>query len=175
MFCPKVQRKTSSAFYVITTLALVILFACPSYGQVAGATLSGTVRDATGAVMPHAQVVIKNVATGIVIAVPTNSDGLYSAPNLLPDDYEITISDPGFRTQILTGITLTVGAQQVLDVTLQVGANTQQVVVTGAAPTVDLASSSISALVNSNTVVELPLNGRDWNWRVVKVILHPIQ
>jgi hypothetical protein len=162
MFCLKKQRKTPSAFYVITTLAVVILLAYPSYGQVAGATLSGKVIDATGAVIPNAQVAIKNVATGIVIAVPTNSDGLYSAPNLLPDNYEVTISDPGFRTQILTGITLTVGAQRVLDVTLQVGANTQQIVVTDAAPTVDLASSSISALVNSNTVVELPLNGRDW-------------
>src|SRR4029077_6183164 len=88
--------------------------------------------------------------------------GFYSAPNLLPGTYEVSASATGFSTEVQTGLTLTVGAEQALNFTLQVGQVTQTVQVTGEAPIVELASSSISAVVNSNTVVELPLNGRDW-------------
>ena len=72
------------------------------------------------------------------------------------------ISAPGFSNQVRSGITLTVGAVQVLNIALQVGAVTQTVEVTTEAPTVQLSSSAITAEVNEATVQELPLNGRDW-------------
>jgi hypothetical protein len=81
---------------------------------------------------------------------------------LLPGSYEIRASAQGFSTELQTGITLTVGEQQVLNFTLQVGQIAQTVEVSTEAPTVELASSSISATVNSTTVRELPLNGRSW-------------
>jgi hypothetical protein len=87
---------------------------------------------------------------------------LYSAPNLLPGNYEVTASATGFGTEVRSGIRLTVGAQQVLNIAMQVGQTTQQIQVTGAAPTVELASSTINSVVSSNTIVDLPLNGRDW-------------
>src|SRR6202030_3404971 len=65
-------------------------------------------------------------------------------------------------TAVETGLVLTVGAQQVLNFSLSVGEVSEKVQVTGAAPAVDVVSSTISAVVGSDTVVELPLNGRDW-------------
>src|SRR5487761_110869 len=147
---------------LFATLALSLFITNSAHAQVVGATLSGTVADASGAVMPQAHISIKNIATGVVRSVTTDSAGFYTAPNLLPGNYQITISARGFRTQVRTGITLTVGAQQVLNITMQIGQVTQTVQVSGAAPTVQLGSSSISAVVNATTVRQLPLNGRSW-------------
>lgn len=149
--------------HTVRVLLIASLCACaPLYAQVVGGTFSGTVSDPTGAVIPNVQVSIKNTATGVNTNVTTNSAGLYEAPNLVPGPYEVTVTARGFQTEVRTGITLTVGAQQVLNVTLRVGQTTQTVTVTGQAPTVQLATSSISAVVNSTTVRELPLNGRSW-------------
>jgi hypothetical protein len=120
------------------------------------------VRDASGAVVPNALVSIKDTATGISRDVNANQDGFYSAPNLSPAVYDATASAPGFASEMQKGVTLTVGGQQVLDFTIKVGEVTQSVEVTGEAPLVQLTSSAITAEVNSTTVRELPLNGRDW-------------
>ncbi|MGH9359760.1 MAG: TonB-dependent receptor domain-containing protein [Terriglobia bacterium] len=141
---------------------LSLSLAAPIRAQVVGATLSGTVTDQSGAMVPNAQISIKNTATGITTNVTTNSAGLYTAPNLIPGPYQVKISAQGFNTVVHSGITLTVGAQQVLNITMQVGAVTQTIQVSGAAPAVQLATSSISATVNSTTVRQLPLNGRSW-------------
>src|SRR6202011_303050 len=103
-----------------------------------------------------------NIATGFTRDVTADVAGFYTAPNLLPGAYEITATASGFATAVRSGITLTGGAQQVLNLTMQVGQVTQRVQVTGEAPAVQLATSSISAVVNSTTVRELPLNGRSW-------------
>ena len=157
-------RLTKIAAGVATFVALLFgpLALAPASAQVTGATLSGTVTDRSGGVVPKAGISIKNVATGVTRAVTTDPAGFYSAPNLLPGNYEITTAAPGFSSEVRTGITLTVGAQQVLNFTLQVGQVTQTVEVAAEAPTVQLASSAISAVVNSTTVRELPLNGRSW-------------
>lgn len=131
-------------------------------GQVAGATMSGTVTDSSGAVIAGGQVAIRNTATGITRTATTDSAGFYNAPNLEPGAYEVTFSAGGFATQVQSGITLTVGAQQVLNVKMQVGQVSQTVQVSGEAPTVQLESSSISSTIEDTTVRELPLNGRDW-------------
>src|SRR5579872_4582945 len=132
-------------------LGLSVLISAPIWAQVSGATLTGTVTDASGAVVPNAQISIKDVATGIVRTATTDAAGLYSAPNLLPGSYDVTVSAPGFATGVRTGITLTVGAQLELNMEMRVGLTTQQVQVTGEASAVQLATSSISALVNATT------------------------
>jgi hypothetical protein len=139
-----------------------IFLACYSYGQMAGATLKGTVTDASGAVIISAQVSIKDVSTGEERTVTSNSEGFYQAPNLLPGNYQITISAPAFSTVVRTGISLTVGAQQVLNITMEVGHVSQTVTVNGEAPTVQLANPTMGGVVNQATIVQLPLNGRDW-------------
>jgi hypothetical protein len=149
-----------------TTLVVIIigtLLSVSASAQVAGATLWGTIKDSSGAVVPQAKVVIKNVATGVTTELTTNTDGFYTAANLLPGEYEVTVSARGFNTETRTGISLTVGGQQVFDLALHLGSATKEViVVTAEAPAVQLSSSDIGAVVNATTVRELPLNGRSW-------------
>jgi len=158
------SRRISTGYAVcLALLILTILSSAPSSAQVTGATLSGTITDSSGGVLPNSQLVITNVATGVTTRVTTNSDGFYTAANLLPGEYNVTISAKGYTTEERTGISLTVAAQQVFDLTLRVGsATTEVMVVTAEAPAVQLNSSDISAVVNATTVRELPLNGRSW-------------
>jgi hypothetical protein len=134
----------------------------PLRAQVAGGTLSGSITDPSGAALPNAEVVIKNSATGVAKSVTTNSDGFYSAANLLPGEYEVAVSATGFNTGIKKGITINVGSQPVFNLTLQIGTVANTVLVSTEAPTVQLTSSEISATVSATTVRELPLNGRSW-------------
>jgi hypothetical protein len=150
------------AFRLLVIFSVSILLSYPIYGQVVGATLSGTVKDPSGAVVPRARISIKNVSTGILNAATTNSDGFYAMPNLLPGTYEVTASARGFATAVQSSITLTVGAQQVLNLVLTVGQVSEKIQVTDVPPTVELASSSVGAVVDPKSIVDLPLNGRDW-------------
>jgi hypothetical protein len=156
------KRRNSPRCWGWLALILSMTISVRLSAQVAGATLSGTVVDKSGAIVANAHIVIKNLATGVTRDVTSDAAGFYTAPNLLPGGYQVTTSATGFATLVRTGITLTVGAQQVLNLTLQVGTVSQQIEVVGEAPTVELASSSITAEVNSVTVRELPLNGRSW-------------
>src|SRR5213594_3279217 len=157
-----VPFKRATTFSVFIILAMTILSPDAASAQVAGATLSGTISDASGAVIPGAMVSIRDTATGIIRTVSSDEAGLYTAPNLRPSIYDVTVSIPGFNTRVQSGVRLTVGAQQVLDFVMQVGQTTEAVEVTGEAPLVQLATSTLSATVESTTVRELPLNGRDW-------------
>jgi len=154
--------KFSAAVWVLVISVISVLEVGQAYAQVSGATLSGTVTDASGATIPQAQIVITNVSTGVSRDVATDSAGFYTAPNLLPGTYEVRVTASGFSTAVQKGISLTVGAQQALPITMQVGQISQTVEVTTEAPTVELTSSTLSAQVTGATVRELPLNGRSW-------------
>jgi len=154
--------KFAAAVWVLVIVTIHILGAGQAYAQVAGATLTGAVTDSSGATLPNAQVTITDVATGEARTVSSNAAGLYVAPNLLPGSYDVKVAATGFKTQLQKGVTLTVGAEQVLDFAMQVGQMSQTVEVTTEAPTVELTSSELSATVNATTVRELPLNGRSW-------------
>ena len=143
-------------------LSIALSFSFQANAQLAGATLSGVVADGSGAPIVGANVVIKNVGTGVVREVTTNADGVYSAPNLSPGNYEVTVTAKGFSTFVQKNLALTVGSEQALNVTLRVGELSQRVEVVAAPPSVDTTSSTLSATVEEKTVVELPLNGRDW-------------
>src|SRR5579863_1801298 len=157
-------KARSLAFWGATLAVLILISGSNALikAQVVGANLSGTITDPSGAVVPNAQVAIKNVATGVVRTVTTNADGVYSAPNLQPGDYEVTASAAGFNAEA-TKITLTVGADQALNLTMKVGQATQTVEVSGAAPAINLVNSALGAVNNETTVKELPLNGRSWS------------
>ncbi len=160
------ERSFSEVFRALLAvcfvLALTLFPSVAAHAQVTGAMLSGTVTDATGAVIPGVTISIKNRATGVVRTVMADEVGLYSAPNLQAGGYDVTASQPGFSTVVQSNILLTVGAQQQLNISMRVGESTQLVEVTAAAPMVQVTSSLISGVVESTTVRELPLNGRDW-------------
>ena len=150
--------------FAAAALPLLLCVLCPSrvHGQVVGGTISGTITDSSGAVVANATVYMKNLATGVVTSVKTNPQGLYSLPNLLPGNYQQTISASSFQTTIRNGIVLTVGAQMVSNIAMKVGAINETVEVMDQPADLQLESSSISSSTNSRTIVELPLNARSW-------------
>ena len=155
------SRRVIKTIVCAAVFALGFTISVPVCAQVSGASLSGSVTDAQSAVIPGASVSIKNSATGIVVDVISNEAGFYTAPNLPPGDYEVSVSLPGFGTRV-SKVTLTVGAKQVLNVTLTVGQVSETVEVNTAASLVETATSTISANVGGTEIRELPLNGRDW-------------
>ena len=158
----KPNQITKLMTLALLTILLHAMWPSSANAQAVGATLSGVVADSTGAAVPNAKISIRNGATDDVRDATSNQDGLYSAPNLLPGTYEVNVSAQGFSAVVQKGISLTVGAQQALNFTLKPGQVTQSVEVTDILPSVQSNSSSISATVDSTTVRELPLNGRDW-------------
>jgi hypothetical protein len=134
----------------------------PLHAQVTGATISGTIIDATGGVIAGAEVTVTNTATGIIRSTMADSAGFYTVPNLIPGPYQVKVSAKGFTTAIQSNLTLAVGAQQSLNIPMKVGETSQTVQVTEVAPQIELTSSAISGQVEAETVRELPLNGRDW-------------
>jgi outer membrane receptor protein involved in Fe transport len=155
-------RSVRFGMSIIAVFFLTTFAAIATHAQVSGATLSGAVTDASGAALAGANVSILRTSTGELREVPTNADGFYSAPNLFPGKYEITITANGFQKSVEKDYTLEVGAQVALNFTLQVGQISQTIEVTAVATAVQSTSSTISATVDSTTVRELPLNGRDW-------------
>ncbi len=141
----------------------VILLACvvPMEAQMSTATISGTVTDSTGAVLPGAKLTILNEDTGTSRLVNTDAAGRYSAPSLSLGNYRVTASADGFQSQSRTGIVLTVGREATVPFQLSLGAVSQAVEVTGEAPLVQTTESTVSYLVGDQTVRDLPLNGRD--------------
>ena len=147
---------------LLLVVAMSLAAAHRGWTQVAGATLSGLITDATGKLVAGASVAIKNTATGELRPLTTDGQGYYSAPNLTPGTYEVTVEAGGFSPMIQRNVILTVGATQTLDLSLKVGTASETVVVSTAPASVQLNSSQISSTVDSRTVRELPLNGRDW-------------
>lgn len=141
---------------------LLILLSIPAHAQVAGGTIQGTILDSTGGAVPGVQVSIKNIKTNVVTIVTTNDDGLYTAPNLLPGDYEITAQATNFAMTVAKNVDLNVGAQLQVNLTMKPGTITEVVEVQDLASTIDFTTSTLGNVVDSTTVRELPLNGRDW-------------
>ena len=148
-------------FAIAVEFAFAFLSAS-SYAQTVGGTISGTVTDQSGAIILRAQISIKNVATAAVRTVSTGNAGFYTVPDLLAGTYQITAAASGFSTAVQSGVVVTVGAEQVINIQMRVGAVTQTVETTAAAPTVELASSTLQNVISSKPIVDLPLNGRDW-------------
>src|SRR6202051_4327034 len=158
------SRFKSMCVRIALPFALLLSFCSPTQvsAQVVGATISGTVTDSTGSKMADVNIVITNVGTGIATTTATKGEGTFGAPNLQPGSYEVSASAKGFSTLIRKGITLTVGQELILNLSLQVGSVNETVTVTAEAPTVNLANATISGVIEQRTVQELPLNGRSW-------------
>src|SRR6202790_3276890 len=157
-----VLRRVAALFPVMVILAIAILFSAQASAQVSGAALSGSITDPSGTAVPNAKVNITNTATGVTRDDATDAAGFFSVPNLLPGPYEVTISAAGFSTSRSSDVVLKVGAEQVMNLSLSIGQANQTVEVTGAASLVQLSNSTIRSEVESTTIRELPLNGRDW-------------
>jgi outer membrane receptor protein involved in Fe transport len=148
-------------------LALGVVLACglagiPASAQTVGASLQGTIYDPSGAVLPRTRVEIRNVETGATRSLTADDGGRWREPVLLPGEYEIRASAPGFQTVVRKGIHLAVGQEAVLDLVLEVGQTETEISVIGDAERVNLTSGALSGLVDQKQMRDLPLNGRSF-------------
>ncbi len=149
------------ASYFLSILLCIVAMSVFAFGQVPTGTVSGTVLDASGAVLPNAAITIRNKATGIERKITSGSDGTFSAPALAAGEYEVTTKASGFRT-LLREVTLTTGQILSLDLQMDVGQTTEIVTVEGAAAQVNLESHTIDGVITRQKIQELPLNGRSF-------------
>lgn len=131
-------------------------------GQVSGGSLAGTITDRSSAVIPGAGITARNEETGVIAKTTSNGEGAFSIPNLIPGRYQVTVTAAQFRTAVQSGILLTVGAEQVVNFSLTPGAVQEVIEVTDAVRPIETASANLNSVVLSDTIRELPLNGRDW-------------
>ncbi|MSO21624.1 MAG: carboxypeptidase regulatory-like domain-containing protein, partial [Acidobacteria bacterium] len=126
------------------------------------ATVLGSVKDSTGAVVPGVRISARSTETGQSRIVTSGSDGAYRLSALPVGNYEIRVEHPGFRTKVQSGLNLAVGQEAVLNFALEIGAIEQTVEVTAEAPLVNTTSGSLGGLVDEKRIAELPLNGRNF-------------
>ena len=141
----------------------VLLFSLSLFSQVSTGTISGIVQDSSGAVIAGATVTIRNVDTGATRTLTSDAGGRYTAPVLPVGNYEVQGQQSGFQTEIRSGITLTVGREEVINLTLGVGQQVQTVTVTAEAPVIETTTAAMSSLVDQRTIRDLPLNGRSYD------------
>jgi outer membrane receptor protein involved in Fe transport len=130
--------------------------------QLPTATILGTVKDSTGAVIPGAAISAKNLETDLTRTGISAEDGSYQFSALPVGSYEMRVELPGFRTEVRSGLTLTVSQEAVVNFTMRAGAVDQTLVVTEDAPLVNTTSGTLGGLVDEQKVAELPLNGRNF-------------
>src|SRR5262249_44967023 len=116
--------------------------------QLTNATITGTAKDESGAVMPGVSIGAKNVGTGSNRSAVTDDQGRYTLPELPVGDYEVQAELSGFQTVVRSGIKLTIGREAVVDFTLKVGEISDKLTVTGDAPLVETTQATLSALVD---------------------------
>src|SRR6202040_4116461 len=105
---------------------------------------------------------LTNTETGLSRAVPSSADGAFRAPALPVGHYDLRIEKTGFSTEVQRGLILEVEQELVVNASLQVGATTQEVTVSGEAPLVNTTSSALGSMVNEQKMSALPLNGRNY-------------
>lgn len=141
-------------------LVSMLFLASLVFAQQGRGTILGTVNDASGAVVPGATVVITNAATNVASTVTSNEDGNYFVPNLIVGTYSVSVTKPGFKKALRSGITLEVDQKPEINLTLETGAVSETIEVSGQGPLVDTASATVGKVIDNRRVVDLPVNGR---------------
>jgi outer membrane receptor protein involved in Fe transport len=126
------------------------------------ASVSGTVSDTRGGVVPNAQVVITNIATNVEQETVTSSAGTYSVINVAPGNYTVKVTKAGFSTQELNNLTLEVNQAASFNFTLAPGTVSQSVTVNAESATIESTTAELGAVIGAQPVNNLPLNGRNF-------------
>src|SRR5437667_5440324 len=149
-----------AATYLCSALVVLLLSCLPAFAQGLFGTITGTVADSSGAVLPGATVTVTNVSTNVAKILTTNQAGVYTAPSLIPGRYKVEASLSGFRTGIVDGILLEVNASEKIDLTLPVGQASELVNVIAEAPLLQSQQSNLAQTVTQQQIEQLP-NGRN--------------
>jgi hypothetical protein len=156
------MRERVSVRRIAFAVSVVVGLTCvPLAAQQFSGTLRGTIQDASGAVVPGADVTIVLASTNETHTVTSDGDGAYVAPNLKPGTYKITVAKEGFKSAAVADVKLDVRQSRSVNITLELGRTTEVVTVTGRAATVETSSSTVSQTIENKRIADLPLNGRN--------------
>jgi hypothetical protein len=147
---------------VVLAVVMATLGGLPLFAQINTATLSGSVSDSSGAVVPDATVVVVQTGTGTTRTVQSNASGLFTVPLLQPGIYDLTISKTGFENTKQSNIELQVNQLASLSLTLTVGSVGQTVTVSGAVPVLNTQTAGLGTVIAPKEINDLPLNGRQF-------------
>ncbi len=134
----------------------------PAYAQKAMAALRGLVQDPSSAAIPNASLTITNRMTGIQQKTTTNRDGVFNFPSVEPGEYTVAVNATGFKSETRTGVTISTGIVNQMNIQLQVGDVSQSVSVNAGTQSLNTADAVVSGLINAQQVHDLPLNVRSF-------------
>ena len=155
------MKKSRLAFILLLISLCASPFAVAAQQETA--TITGSVKDQSGAIVPKATVTVTNRQTNISVKTEADDTGFYIIPSLRPGEYSVTVESAGFSKVVRSGVTLQVAQVARIDLTLQPGQLTESVEVVAATPLLDTQTSSRGLVIDEKKIVELPLNGRDYN------------
>jgi len=154
IFSPKLHRIFAALLFAISIAA---------YAQIVGGTISGTVRDSSGASLAGATVTVRQIETGATRTLVTNGDGRFYAPSVPVGDYLVTVKHDGFQTDQQSGISLAIGQSLQLSFVLGIERVQQEILVSAAPFSVNTTTQQTAGLIDERQVKELPLNGRSYD------------
>jgi hypothetical protein len=153
------MRRSLIRFLAIASFIITSSFL--AFGQGTTSTLSGTVSEATGAVLSGAKVVVKNTATGAEYKVNTGSSGTYSVPSLGAGTYTVTIEAQGFKKAVLQDVKIDAGIPATANIMMEIGVSSETVVVQGGAEVLQTQSANVATTITGRQITELPFTSRD--------------
>ena len=151
------KRRCPNLIYILVFASLMSLTA---FGQVSS-SISGTVKDPNGEVVSGATVIVKNDATGVEFRATSSGSGVYTVPSLGSGTYLVTVSATGFKQAVVRDVKLDAGVPTTVNVTLEVGAPSESVVIQGGGEVVQTQSANISTTISVKQIASLPLQTRN--------------
>ena len=155
----------SGSFQLISLLAILLTATGAALGQAQSnaADLQGTVKDSAGAVVPNANVTIRNPGTNLTRNTTTNDEGFYRIVNVPPGDYEVSVEAPNFKKAVLTKVVVTVGQTANFDVVLETGQITESVTISDAtSDVVETTKTAVATTIDQQRINNLPINERNY-------------
>src|SRR5215471_18597536 len=159
MFAALSDRKLTA---LVCAALLLVAWTTGAWAQTSSATITGFVRDATGAAVPGADIMLRNTATSVERATKSNAAGSYSFLNVAPGEYTLEAGASGFSRSKLSAFTLEVNQTATFDISLSVGAIEQSVSVNAQGAAVEFTTAELGTVVTEKQITDLPLNGRNF-------------
>jgi hypothetical protein len=154
-------RSTVLRAFVFVVLSLFVVSGIQLQAQTVTGTISGSVLDPSGSVVPSAEISVTNQETSVVRTTTGTADGLYSVPSLIPGRYSVQVKAQGFNTTVVKDVVVNTGTETRTDLHLEVGTTNQAITVTESIPTVETTSSDVSQVMSQDLIKIIPLNARD--------------
>ncbi len=152
------QSIFKSAFFLVLLTALSL----PAFGQASAAgSISGTITDTSGGIIPGAEIVVKNDDTGLEFKAMSADNGTFTIPSVASGTYTVTVTVTGFKHAIVKNVKVLAATPATVNVNMEVGAITEQVVVTGGAESLQTQSANVSTTIVGRQITELPFTSRD--------------